>query len=83
MSNLKMISKLEFEQIISLHFKWLNGDKESIRADLRYTYLLGMNLNNLNLSYANLSYSDLIFANLINSNLSHSDLSYTNLKTFC
>lgn len=50
--------------ILSDHGKWLKGESDGVRADLR----------SANLSYANLSYADLRSANLRSADLSYADL---------
>ena len=53
------------KEILELHRKWLDGEKEGIKADL----------SNVNLSGADLRYADLRYANLTGADLSNADLS--------
>ena len=81
---LKKISKEELKEKLKLHEKWLNGEKEGVKldlrnTDLRYTDLINANLKYADLSYADLSCADLRYADLNNSDLTNSDLRYANL----
>ena len=66
----------ELSEVLALHAKWLIGDKEGQRADLRYA-----NLSSANLSYADLSSADLRDADLRSANLRYANLSYANLRS--
>lgn len=77
-------------EVLELHKKWLNNDKDGRRADLSYADLSCVDLicadlrhaelRNATLIHANLRGADLSYANLRNSNLSGADLSYANLN---
>lgn len=85
----------ELDKILEAHKKWLNGDKDGVRANLHGTFLRNVNLYNANLSDADLSCAylcgvdlshvclrgaDLHGAYLNGIDFNHVDLSYTNLK---
>jgi hypothetical protein len=63
------------KEILELHRKWLNGEDDGIRADLRYT-----NFSYADLRYTNLRYADLRYANLRYANLRYADFSYADLR---
>ena len=81
----------ELKDIIEKHGKWLRGEPDGERADLRsadlrsadlrYANLSYADLRSANLSYANLSYADLRSANLSYADLSYADLSYADLRS--
>ncbi len=77
---LKTITQEELKSILDIHEKYLNGDINGKRADLRYADLSYANLRSADLRYANLRYADLINANLTNANLRSADLRYANLR---
>ena len=64
------MTKLEIKQALELHEKWLNGENEGERADLRGAYLSGANLRGAYLGDANLGGANLGGANLRGANLS-------------
>lgn len=73
------MEKEKLDEILSLHKKWLSGDPDGVRADLRGADLRGADLRRANLSgadlrVANLSGADLSGANLSEANLSEADL---------
>lgn len=80
----------ELDKILEAHQKWLNREKDGVRADLHDADLSGVNLrnadlscaylSNTNLSYANLSGADLYAVYMGGANLSHANLSDTNLE---
>ena len=70
----------ELDKILTLHKKWLNGEKDGNRADLSYVYLKNAYLSYDNLSGASLSYVNLNGANLYSANLSNANLSNANLS---
>ena len=63
------------KEILELHRKWLDGEKEGIKADLS-----NVNLNGANLSFANLRYSNLSGANLRGANLNYAYLGEADLR---
>ena len=79
------MNQKELQKILDLHKKWINGDTEGQKANLRCANLRCANLRCANLSnadlrYANLSNADLSNANLSNANLSNADLRCANLS---
>ena len=89
------MTEQELALILASHKKWLSGDKEGRRANLRdaklnYADLYCANLNDAdlndadlsgaNLNYADLSQTDLSHADLSQTDLSHADLSHANLS---
>lgn len=44
----------ELDKILEAHKKWLNGEKDGVRANLHGTFLRNVNLYNANLSGADL-----------------------------
>ena len=73
----------ELNTIIENHQHYLNEDIdgwESMRADLSYKNLSGLDLKNANLYRANLRDANLRNANLSCANLSNADLSNANLR---
>ena len=66
--------------ILELHKKWLNAEKDGVRANLRGANLRGANLSGADLSCADLSGANLRNADLRNANLRDADLSYADLS---
>ena len=58
------MNKEELNKILELHKKWVNGEEDGVKANLRGANLRGADLRGANLSYANLSDANLIGANL-------------------
>jgi uncharacterized protein YjbI with pentapeptide repeats len=80
----KRIPVADLEAALSLHKRWLEGDRKGKRLDLSHENIMGAKLNSANLSGAKLLGADLSFADLSNANLSnanflHADLSGANL----
>ena len=73
---MKTYTQEELKEILELHKKWLNDEKDGIRADLANADLVNADLRHADLYNANLHN-----ANLINANLSHARLSYANLDS--
>ena len=65
---------MELQNILELHKKWLNNDREGERADLRDADLSFADLLRANLSFADLSFADLRDADLCGANLDFSCL---------
>ena len=65
--------------ILLLHKKWLDGETDGKKADLRYADLSNADLSNANLSNADLSNADLSNTDLNGANLSNADLSNADL----
>ena len=63
------MKKEKLDEILSLHKKWLSGDPDGVRADLR-----GANLREADLSWANLRGAYLSEADLREANLSEANL---------
>ena len=76
---LKKISKEELKEKLKLHEKWLNGEKEGVKLDLRNTDLRYTDLINANLKYADLTGANLTGANLEGTNLEDAILKKANL----
>ncbi len=89
------MDKKTLKTILNKHQRWLLGEDDSERANLRGANLSGAclrganlsganlsgaNLRGANLSYANLSGANLSGANLRGANLSYANLSYANLS---
>ena len=70
----------EIAAILADHKKWLSGDKDGKRADLRNANLGGANLGGANLGGANLHGTDLGGANLGGANLHGTDLGGADLR---
>ena len=64
----------ELKTILELHKKWLNGEPNGKKADLRYANLRYADLRRANLSDADLSGADLSDADLSDANLDFSCL---------
>ena len=89
MQKLRKISNEELKNILELHKKWLNNEKDGKRADLSYVDLASVDLTNVNLKDANLKgadltdaklrYVDLTDAILIGAKLTNCDLYKTKL----
>ena len=73
---LKIYTQADLKIKLELHLKWLCGEKDGERADLR-----SANLSSADLSYADLSYADLRYADLSYANLRSADLRYANLRS--
>ena len=70
----------DLAETLKLHKKWLGGEKEGIRANLREADLREADLSEANLSGADLSGADLNGADLSEANLSEADLRRANLS---
>ena len=68
------------KEVLELHKKWLNCEKEGIRADLSNVDLSNTDLSNTDLRCANLTKANLSDVDLSNANLSDADLSGANLN---
>lgn len=64
------MEKEKLDEILSLHKKWLSGDPDGVRADLRGADLRGADLRRANLSGADLRVANLSGADLSGANLS-------------
>lgn len=91
----RIMTQDELDKILEAHKKWLNGDKDGVRANLHGAFLSNVNLFDANLSDADLSCvyfcgvdlpstclrgADLHGAYLNSIDLNHADLSYANLE---
>lgn len=84
------MDKAQLKEILEKHQKYLNNEKDGVRADLSKANLSGVNLieadlsgallSGTNLSGADLGGADLSGADLRGANLSRADLSWTNLR---
>ena len=70
----------DLAETLKLHKKWLGGEKEGIRANLRGANLSGANLRRADLSVAELSGANLSGANLRGANLRRADLRGADLR---
>ena len=70
----------DLAETLKLHKKWLGGEKEGIRANLRRADLRGADLRGADLSGADLSGAELSGANLREADLSGADLCGANLS---
>jgi hypothetical protein len=75
----------QLKETLRLHFLWLDGKPEGVRADLSYVNLSGAdlsatNLRSANLSSVNLIATDLRGANICEANLREAYLCETNLS---
>ena len=70
----------ELKEVLELHKKWLNGDKDGKRANLCNADLRDANLCNANLRRADLRGADLGGANLRRANLCNANLYNANLR---
>lgn len=85
-----MMDKAQLKEILEKHQKYLNNEKDGVRANLSKTNLSGVNLIEAdlsgallietNLSGADLGGADLSGADLRGANLSRADLSWANLR---
>ena len=71
---------MDINLTLSLHLKWLRGEKDGQRANLSGADLSGANLSGANLTEANLSGANLSGANLSGANLSDANLTDANLS---
>jgi len=74
------MNKQELKDTLDSHSKWLQSEKDGIRADLSGANLQGVNLESANLKGANLSRANLRGANLSRANLWCADLRGANLS---
>ena len=77
---MKKISDTELKAIIDKHAKWLRGEEDGERADLRNANLSSANLRSADLRNANLSSADLRDATLSSADLFNADLSSADLR---
>lgn len=73
----------ELQEILNLHKKWLDGNPDGRRADLRGANLGGANLGGANLREADLGGANLKMADLRGANLKGADLDYSCLPLWC
>ena len=78
---MKTYTAEELKVILELHKKWLDDEKDGVRADLSYANLRSANLSSADLRSANLRSADLRYADLSYANLSSADLSSANLSS--
>ena len=76
---MKKISDTELKTIIDKHAKWLRGEEDGERADLRSADLRSADLRSANLRDANLCGADLRSADLFNADLRSANLRDANL----
>ncbi len=68
------MTKEELKTVLELHKKWLNDEKDGVRANLLRADLWGADLRGANLREANLREADLLGANLRGANLREANL---------
>ena len=79
------MDRLELQEILEKHEKWLNNQEGGLRADLhwadlRWADLSGANLRKANLHKADLSWANLRGADLSGTNLCKAGLSWADLR---
>ena len=80
MPTYKKLSKEEIENIMSLHWKWLNKEPDGIRADFTGADLSGACMFQVNLTKAILRNVNLCGTLLYETNLTRADLTGANFK---
>jgi len=70
----------EIKTVLDLHKKWLNGEDDGLKANLREANLRGANLKYADLREANLREADLREANLLGADLLEANLREANLR---
>lgn len=78
---MKTLTKEELNVILKLHKKWLNGEENGERANLRGADLRNVNLVGANLRGADLRDANLVYANLRVANLRGADLRGADLRS--
>jgi len=71
---------MNLKEKLDSHTKWLNGDADGVRANLRRADLRGANLSGADLRWADLRWADLRGANLRRADLSGADLRWADLR---
>jgi hypothetical protein len=71
----------ELKNVLDLHRKWLAGESDGKRADLRSANLRYTDLRSADLRYTDLRSADLRSANLSSANLSYTDLNSADLRS--
>ena len=51
------MDRARLNEILEKHKKWLNGEKDGVRADLRHSDLNHIDLSGIDLSHSNIDYS--------------------------
>ena len=74
------MNKQELKGTLDSHSKWLQSEKDGMRADLKGAYLEGANLSRANLKGADLSRAYLRYADLKGADLSCADLKGADLS---
>ena len=69
------MNRIELQEVLSKHVKWLNDDPDGERADLLGANLQEADLRRVNLRRVNLREADLREADLLGANLQEADLS--------
>lgn len=75
-----MDENIDLKEVLRLHERWINDDKDGRRADLSDADLVGANLSCADLSCANLSGADLSDADLRGADLRGANLRGANLR---
>ena len=77
---MRTIAKKELREILDKHKKWLNDEDGGKRANLRYVYLQGFDLQGADLRNADLQGADLQFTKLQGADLREANLRFTCLQ---
>ena len=77
------LDNADLKRVLENHRKWLNGEEDGERADLREANLQGANLREADLREADLWEADLRGAYLIGANLSGANLDYSAWPLWC
>ena len=75
-----MNESIDLKEVLRLHERWINGDKDGRRANLGVANLRGADLRGANLGVANLLGANLGVANLRGADLRGADLRGANLR---
>jgi Pentapeptide repeats (8 copies) len=76
---MKIYTQEELKEILELHKKWLEGEEDGVRANLKGAYLVDADLKYANLKGAYLVDADLRYANLRGAYLVGANLEYAYL----
>ena len=82
------MDKEKLRIVLDKHEKWLCGETDGERADLKYADLRGADLRDADLKYADLrgadlKYADLKYANLTGVNLRDADIDFSCFPLWC
>ena len=77
------MNQKELNKVLEDHEKWLNGESDGKKADLRGANLRGANLREADLTGANLTGANLTGADLTGANLREADIDYSCWPLWC